>query len=36
MDILYDEAIDGALAPFEKADVLRDLAQRAHAQAAAP
>ncbi|SHM33514.1 glycolate oxidase subunit GlcD [Vreelandella subglaciescola] len=25
MDILYDEAIDGALAPFEKADVLRDL-----------
>ncbi|MDN6180931.1 MAG: glycolate oxidase subunit GlcD [Halomonas subglaciescola] len=25
MDILYDEAIDGALAPFEKADVLSDL-----------
>lgn len=25
MNILYDEAIDGALAPFEKADVLRDL-----------
>lgn len=25
MNILYDEAIDGALAPFEKADVLSDL-----------
>lgn len=25
MNILYDEAIDGALAPFEKADVLHDL-----------
>ncbi|MDN6298398.1 MAG: glycolate oxidase subunit GlcD [Halomonas sp.] len=25
MNFLYDEAIDGALAPFEKADVLHDL-----------